>query len=93
MKRLGFIALTIGILATGCTKTDNLTYLERRAVGEYTFEKVVIRNDFQKSENITQDYHNMVLQLDDRKQAALIDRNNGTTYIGKFDIVTQIYRY
>lgn len=89
MRKLTFTLIVTIVIATGCTKTDNLTYLERRAIGEYIFEKVVVRNDFQKSENITQDYHNMVLQLDDKKQAALIDRNTSTTYLGKFDIVTQ----
>lgn len=72
-----------------CTKHDNLTQVERRAVGQYTFEKVTRHSDFAKTTNVTQDYHNMILQLNDKKEAALIDQNNNITYLGKFDVVSQ----
>lgn len=74
---------------SACTKSDTLTPVERRAVGQYTFEKVTRHNDFAKTTNVTQDYHNMVLQLNDKKEAALIDQNHNVTYLGKFDVVSQ----
>lgn len=77
------------ITFSSCTKNNNTTWAERQAIGQYSFEKVVVRNDGLKSKNVTQDYHNMILQLNDRKEAALIDRNSNTTYLGKYDVVEQ----
>lgn len=91
MKRKLYISAisTLVLLNIACTKNDHLTPLERKAVGQYSFEKVVIHKDGFKTENITQQYHNMILQLNDKREAALIDRNNNITYLGKYDIVVQ----
>lgn len=74
-----------------CEKNDGLTEAERRAIGQYKFEKVTLHNGFLKSDNRTQEYNNMILQLNDKKEAALIDQNNSITYFGKYDVVTETY--
>ena len=90
MKNLLYICLSGVIVVFGsCGKIDNLSYIERRAVGQYKFEKVVLHDDFLSTRNVTQDYNNMILQLNDKKEAALIDQNNSITYLGKYEIVTQ----
>ena len=91
MKAITLIAALSLILlsVSSCQKNDDLTPVERRAVGEYKFEKVVIHDDWFDNKNITQEYNNMILQLNDRKEAAIIDQNNNVTYYGKYDIVEQ----
>ncbi len=74
-----------------CEKNDGLTDAERKAIGQYKFEKVMLHNGFLKSDNVTQQYNNMILQLNDKKEAALIDQNNSVTYFGKYDVVTSSY--
>lgn len=74
-----------------CEKNDGLTDAERRAIGQYKFEKVTLHNGFLKSDNVTQEYNNMILQLNNKKEAALIDQNNSITYFGKYDVVTETY--
>lgn len=90
MKSSAFI---ISILATvllySCTKQPHLTPQERRAIGQYTFEKVIRNDGFLKSDDVTHEYHNMILQLNEHKEAALIDQDNDITYLGKYDVVTQ----
>lgn len=77
------------ILLCSCDKKDGLTYAERKAVGQYKFEKVTVIDDFVRTENITQQYNNMILQLNDKKEAAIIDQNNSITYLGRYDVITQ----
>lgn len=89
MKHSLYILLAGLLFMTACDKKDGLTYAERKAVGQYKFEKVVVYDDFLGSKNITQDYNNMILQLNDKKEAALIDQNNSITYFGKYDVITQ----
>jgi|GEM_PF-7059658 len=90
MKNALFILLAGTIIfSNSCRKSDNLTFVERRAVGQYKFEKVTVNRDFLNTDNVTQEYNNMILQLNDEKEAAIIDQNNGVTYLGKYDIVTQ----
>lgn len=90
MKNLLYITLAgIVIFSSACTKQDNLSRAERKAVGQYKFEKVTLVKDFLNTVNVTQDYNNMILQLNDKKQAAIIDQNNNITYLGKYDVVTQ----
>lgn len=89
MRHTAFILLLGTLIFASCTKNDHLTYWERKAIGQYTFEKVVIHDGFLNSTNVTQRYHNMILQLNEKKEAALIDRNNDITYFGKYDVVTQ----
>ncbi|MCB0696140.1 MAG: hypothetical protein KDC07_02170 [Chitinophagaceae bacterium] len=90
MRNLLYILCAGIILSTGaCNKYPNLTQAERKAIGQYKFEKVTKHKDFLSSENVTQDYNNMILQLNDQKEAALIDQNNNVTYFGKYDVVTQ----
>lgn len=91
MKAFTLIATLSLILlsVSSCQKNDGLTPVERRAVGEYKFEKVVIHDDWFDNKNITQEYNNMILQLDDKKEAAIIDQNNNITYYGKYDVIEQ----
>lgn len=90
MKSALYISLSAVILfSAACKKNDGLTEVERRAVGQYKFEKVVRHDGFLKSDNVTQQYNNMILQLNDKKEAALIDQNNLITYFGKYDVVTE----
>ncbi len=90
MKNSLYILLACTVIfSSACTKSDNLTQVERRAVGQYKFEKVTVYKDFLNTDNVTQEYNNMILQLNDKKEAAIIDQNSGLTYLGKFDIVTQ----
>lgn len=92
MKNLLHISLSaIILLMAACEKRDGLTEAERKAIGQYKFEKVVLHNGFLKSENVTQQYNNMILQLNEKKEAALIDQNNSITYFGKYDVVTETY--
>lgn len=84
------IILSAIIIMASCTKNNNQTWAERKAVGEYTFEKVILENENGfKIDNVTQQYNNMVLQLNDKKEAALIDRNHSITYFGKYEIVEE----
>lgn len=90
MKNLLCISVSAVILfTTACEKNDGLTDAERKAIGQYKFEKVVRHNGFLKSDNVTQQYNNMILQLNDKREAALIDQNNSITYFGKYDVVTE----
>lgn len=90
MKGAIYIFMAIaGLMFTSCTKSYQASVAERKAVGQYKFEKVVRHDGFLNSDNLTQEYNNMILQLNERKQAALIDQNNNITYVGKYDIVTQ----
>lgn len=90
MKNLLYISLSaIILLTTACEKNDGLSEAERTAIGQYKFEKVTLQSGFLKSENVTQQYNNMILQLNDKKEAALIDQNNSITYFGKYDVVTE----
>lgn len=89
MKSALYISLSAVILfSAACEKNDGLTEAERKAIGQYKFEKVVRHDGFLKSDNVTQQYNNMILQLNDKKEAALIDQNNSITYFGKYDVVT-----
>lgn len=88
MKRSLYLAIAAGVLLSACSKKDGMTYAERRAVGQYKFEKVVV-HDGLRSTNVTQDYNNMILQLNNVKEAALVDQNAGVTYLGKYDIIEQ----
>lgn len=89
MKHIHFLLLLIPItILSACTKNSQLNFAERRAIGQYKFEKVVRHHGFLKTDNLTQDYNNMILQLNDKKEAALIDQNNNNiTYFGKYDII------
>ena len=89
MRNLLYAITSVVILGTSCTKNDGLTDAERRAVGQYKFEKVTKQKGFLSNENLTQEYNNMILQLNDKKEAALIDQNNSITYFGKYDVVTE----
>lgn len=92
MKNLLYTSLSAVILLTAsCEKNDGLTEAERNAIGQYKFEKVMLHNGFLKSDNVTQQYNNMILQLNNKKEAALIDQNNSITYFGKYDVVTETY--
>lgn len=90
MKKLHYIyIILLAMVISSCTRNYELTIAERKAIGEYKFEKVVRQNGFLSNDNVTQEYNNMILQLNDKKEAAIIDRNNGITYLGKYDVVTQ----
>ncbi len=89
MRKLFYLVIPIIVISASCTKKDGLTEAERKAIGQYKFEKVTIQKGFLKNENITQQYNNMILQLNDKKEAALIDQNNSITYFGKYDVVTE----
>lgn len=90
MKKLHYIyIILLAMVISSCTRNYELTIAERKAIGEYKFEKVVRQDGFLSNDNVTQEYNNMILQLNDKKEAAIIDRNNGITYLGKYDVVTQ----
>ncbi|MCB0699101.1 MAG: hypothetical protein H6551_04610 [Chitinophagales bacterium] len=92
MKRILQISalLLIATMFNACKKQcQNIA--QKNAVGQYKFEKVVRHYDLLKTENRTGDYNNMILQLNDKNQAALIDQNNNITYTGKYEIYTDYY--
>lgn len=80
---LSFIIL-LGLVSTGCRKTNIDTATHKRIVGQYRFEKVTIYDGFISTENITNEYSEMILQLNNKREAALIDTKNGITYIGNW---------
>lgn len=82
--------LLIAIMFNACKKQyQNIA--ERNAVGQYKFEKVVRHYDILRTENLTGDYNNMILQLNDKYEAAIIDQNNNVTYTGHYEIYTDYY--
>lgn len=89
MRKLFYLIIPAIVISASCTKKDGLTEAERKAIGQYKFEKVTIQKGFLKNENVTQQYNNMILQLNDKKEATLIDQNNSITYFGKYDVVTE----
>lgn len=96
MKK-ALLLLLLPILALSLKSCDRDYYqarAERKAVGQYKFQKVVRHHGFLDAENITDEYDNMILQLNDKFEAALIDQNNNVTYTGDYDvIVSNTYDY
>ncbi len=89
MKKTIYLhSLLIMLLFAACTKTnvDN-RYVNKRVVGEYIFEKVTVNEGFLDNKNITSDYHNMKLQLNDKHEAALIDEERNIIYTGDWEVL------
>lgn len=81
------IASIVGMYA--CEKADK----SHKIVGRYKFEKVVIRDGIINTENITQDYNNMILLLDDAGRAELVDQNNNINYYGVYQYDEDVDTY
>lgn len=79
------IIFLAGLTMTACNKTDN-DILNRKIVGQYTFEKVTVSDGFLSNKNITDQYDDMVLQLNNKHEAAIIDAKNGITYTGDWSV-------
>lgn len=80
LSLLALIALTIA----SCQKTAIPDNIHNRIVGQYRFEKVTIYDGFVTFTNITDRYAHMILQLNDKNEAAIIDSENGITYTGEW---------
>lgn len=79
--------LAFSTLLFSCNKKNHsLTVTENKIVGQYRFEKVVVEQNIFKREDITGEYSDMILQLNDKKQAAIIDNTTGITITGFWDM-------
>ncbi len=85
--------MLLALVATSCRKTRVSDNIVRRVVGQYTFEKVTVSDGFLNMDNITHKYDQMVLQLNNKREAAIIDAKNGITYTGDWSITQVNNRY
>lgn len=88
MKRilLGILFIT-GLTIVACTKTTSVPRaVHNRVVGQYIFDKVTVSDGFLNYDNITDEYKGMILQLNDKKEAAIVDVNTGITYTGDWNV-------
>ena len=85
-----FSIFFLGLSTTACKKTFTESIANKNAVGQYTFEKVTRSDGFLNRKDITNEYNNIVLQLNDKNEAALINNETGVTYIGNWHI-TETY--
>lgn len=87
MKRilLGILFIA-GLMTVACTKTTVNKGVIKRIVGQYRFEKVTVNDGFLSTKNITDEYEEMILQLNNRYEAALIDVKNNITYTGDWRV-------
>ncbi len=87
-KKLLLLFVPIVLIAlSACNNDYYQTRAEEKVVGQYKFQKVTKNEGFLNTDNITGEYNNMILQLNDEFEAALIDQNNNITYTGYYEVI------
>lgn len=95
MKAIHLTLALLILFGASCTRQNNTVRpaVERKIPGEYRFEKVTLHDGFLSSDDVTGDYNNMILQLNDQHEAALIDQNQDITYFGNWQVYSKTVYY